>query len=149
MISLMPPSATLSRAAVVAIAGSFAFAFSMICTRRLRGTPDIVLITWQTLGALVFGAFVAPVAWVALTWRDGALLILLGVVAPFAHFCINRALKLAPASVVVPYQYTTIVWAIILGFIFFGDIPGAAMLTGAAVLLSARVAIFLWGQHAG
>jgi drug/metabolite transporter (DMT)-like permease len=146
LIALDPTGASLTPAAFVAIAGSFAFAFSMICTRQLRGTPDIVLITWQTLGALVFGAFAAPVAWVALTWGDGALLILLGVVATFAHFCINRALKLAPASVVVPYQYTTIVWAIILGFIFFGDIPSWNTLLGATIIVAAGIYIFFREQ---
>jgi drug/metabolite transporter (DMT)-like permease len=146
IIALDPTGAALTPAAFVAIAGSFAFAFSMICTRRLRGTPDIVLITWQTFGALVFGAFAAPVAWVALTWGDGLLLILLGVVATFAHSCINRALKLAPASVVVPYQYTTIVWAIILGFIFFGDIPSWHTLLGAIVIVGAGIYIFFREQ---
>jgi drug/metabolite transporter (DMT)-like permease len=95
----------------------------MICTRLVRGTSDIALITAQTAAALVFGAAASPLVWVAVTWIDGALLVLLGVVATFAHFCINRALKLAPASVVVPYQYTTIVWAVLLGYIFFGDVP--------------------------
>jgi drug/metabolite transporter (DMT)-like permease len=105
-----------------------------------------VLITWQTAGALLFGAVAAPFAWVALTWRDGALLILLGVVATFAHSCINRALKLAPASVVVPYQYTTIVWAIILGFIFFGDVPSWHTLLGAIVIVGAGIYIFFREQ---
>jgi drug/metabolite transporter (DMT)-like permease len=146
LIALDPTGAMMTPAAFVAIAGSFAFAFSMICTRRLRGTQDIVLITWQTAGALVFGAFVAPAAWVGLTWGDGLLLILLGVVATFAHSCINRALKLAPASVVVPYQYTTIVWAIILGFIFFGDVPSWHTLLGAIVIVGAGIYIFFREQ---
>jgi drug/metabolite transporter (DMT)-like permease len=146
MIALNPTAASLTPAALVAIAGSLAFASSMICTRWVRGTPDIVLITWQTAGALLFGAMTAPFAWVALTWRDGALLILLGVVATFAHFCINRALKLAPASVVTPYQYTTIVWAILLGYIFFHDVPSWHMLAGAAVIIGAGIYIFLREQ---
>ncbi len=57
------------------------------------------------------------------TPRDFLLLGLLGVVALGAHMLTNRSLKLAPASVVVPYQYTLIVWAMILGFIVFGDVP--------------------------
>ena len=43
-----------------------------------------------------------------------------------ALFCVNRSLKLAPASVVVPYQYTMIVWAILFGYVVFGDVPTAA-----------------------
>ncbi len=43
-----------------------------------------------------------------MSWEDAALLTLLGVVAMIAFLCINKALSIAPASVVVPYQYTTI-----------------------------------------
>jgi drug/metabolite transporter (DMT)-like permease len=48
--------------------------------------------------------------------------------------------------VVVPYQYTTIFWAIILGFIFFGDIPSAGMLAGAGVIIAAGIYIFIHEQ---
>ena len=48
-----------------------------------------------------------------------------------ALFCINRSLKLAPASVVVPYQYSLIVWAVLLGWRVFGDVPDGFTLTGA------------------
>lgn len=143
MIALDPSAGSFTPAALVAIAGSLSFSLLMICTRLVRGTSDIVLVTTQTLGALLYGAVAAPMTWVALDMRDVLLLALLGVTALFAHFCINRALKLAPASVVVPYQYSTIFWAIILGFIFFGDIPRPAVLAGAAIIIAAGIYIFL------
>jgi drug/metabolite transporter (DMT)-like permease len=146
MIALHPSGHSLTPAVMVAIAGSFSFSILMICTRLVGGTSDTVLVTTQMVGALLFGAVTAPFTWVALNWFDFGLLVLLGVVATFAHFCINRALKLAPASVVVPYQYTTIVWAIILGYIFFSDIPTAAMLTGAAIIIAAGIYIFIREQ---
>ena len=87
-----------------------------------------------------------PFTWVALNGRDTLLLILLGVTAMIAHICINRALKLAPASKVVPYQYSTIFWAVILGYIFFNDIPGWGMLLGAGVIIAAGIYIFIHEQ---
>jgi drug/metabolite transporter (DMT)-like permease len=42
------------------------------------------------------------------------------VVSIAALACVNRSLKLAPASVVVPYQYAMIVWAVALGYVVFG-----------------------------
>ncbi len=142
MIALNPSAQSLTPASMVALAGSFAFSMLMIATRLVRGTSDIVLVTSQTVGALAFGAAAAPFTWVSLNGRDTALLLLLGATAMVAHVCINRALKLAPASVVVPYQYTTIVWAILLGYIFFGDIPAPAMLAGAAIIIVAGIYIF-------
>lgn len=146
MIALSPSAGALTPAAFVAIAGSLSFSVLMVLTRLVAGTSDIVLVTTQTVGALAFGLVAAPFTWVALGWRDGALLVLLGVVAMIAHTCINRSLRFAPASVVVPYQYSTIFWAIILGFIFFGDIPGAAMLTGAGIIIAAGIYIFIREQ---
>ncbi len=143
MVALNPTSGALTPAAMVAIAGSLSFSILMICTRLVRGTSDTVLVTTQTVGALVFGLVAAPFTWVPLNWRDGALLVLLGVTALVAHVCVNRSLRFAPASVVVPYQYSTIFWAILLGYIFFGDVPGAAMLTGAGIIIAAGVYIFI------
>jgi len=143
MIALDPSTGSFTPAALVAIAGSLSFSLLMICTRLVRGTSELVLVTTQTVGALVFGVAAAPFTWVALDMRDAGLLALLGATALFAHVCVNRSLKLAPASVVVPYQYSTIFWAIILGFIFFGDIPRPAVLVGAAIIIAAGVYIFL------
>ena len=147
MIALKPTTGALSPAAFVAIAGSFSFSIFMVCTRLVRGTSGMVLVTIQNVAALIFGAVVAPFAWVSLSWFDGALLALLGVVAMTAYVCINKALALAEASVVVPYQYSTIFWAIVLGYIFFGDVPSVAMLTGAGIIIAAGIYIFIREQQ--
>jgi drug/metabolite transporter (DMT)-like permease len=146
VIALNPTGAALTQAAFVALVGSFSFSLLMVTTRLVRGTSDTVLVTTQTVGALLFGAVVAPFTWTPINWRDGALLTLLGVSAMIAHACVNRSLKLAPASTVVPYQYTMIVWAIILGFIFFDDVPRIAMLAGAATIIAAGIYIFVREQ---
>ena len=60
-----------------------------------------------------------------------------------ALFCVNRSLKLAPASVVVPYQYSMIVWAVIFGFVVFGDVPSIATIVGAVIIIGAGFYIYL------
>ncbi len=60
--------------------------------------------------------------------------------------CVNRSLKLAPASVVVPYQYTMIVWAVVLGYVVFGDVPDLFTLAGAAIIIAAGLYIF-WREQ--
>jgi drug/metabolite transporter (DMT)-like permease len=146
MIALNPSAQSLTPAAMVAIVGSVSFSVLMILTRQVRGTSDTVLVTTQMVGALIAGAVRAPFTWVPLTWSDGGLLVVLGAVATAAHICVNRSLKLAPASLVVPYQYTTIAWAIILGYVFFSDIPRTAMLVGAAIIIAAGIYIFIREQ---
>ncbi len=132
--------------ALIAIAGSLCFAGMMLVTRKLRGTPDVTLVFWQMVGALLLGLVISPVGWVTPTARDFLLLGMLGVVALGAHMMTNRALMLAPASVVVPYQYTLIVWAMVLGWLVFGDLPAPSMVAGALVIVAAGVFIF-WDEQ--
>ena len=147
IITLRPSAATLTWPALIALTGSFFFSLLMITTRMLRGTADIVLTTGQIASTLVFATIAAPFGWIAPTWPDFCGLALLGLVAMVALFCINRSLKLAPASVVVPYQYTLIVWAILFGYAVFGDVPDVLMLVGSAIIIAAGLYIF-WREQA-
>ncbi|WP_273033182.1 DMT family transporter [Pseudaminobacter soli (ex Zhang et al. 2022)] len=146
LVALEPSSATLSAPALISIVGSLCFAFMMISGRTLRGTPDLTLVFWQTAGAGLLGAITAPIGWVTPSGRDFLLLALLGVVAMLAHVCINRSLKLAPAATLVPFQYTLLVWALVFGWLFFGDVPRPNILIGAAIIVSAGLFIFFREQ---
>ncbi len=147
IVCLRPGVAALSWPALIALVGSFTFSLSMISTRFLRGTSQIVLVTTQTVAALAFGVVAAPLAWVPSNARDLALLALLGMVAMVAHVCVNRSLTVAPASTVVPYQYTTIIWAVLFGYLVFGDVPDAWMLVGGTIIIGAGFFIFLREQQ--
>lgn len=142
-IALDPTGASLSMPALLALLGSILFAGMMIAGRQLRATPDVTLVAWQTLGALLMGLVLLPLGWVTPSWADAGLLGLLGIVAMVAHLCVTRSLKLAEASVVVPYQYTLIVWALVFGWLVFGDWPTPAMLVGAALIVAAGLALLV------
>ncbi len=147
-IALNPTGASLSMPALLALLGSILFAGMMIAGRQLRGTPDVTLVAWQTLGALLMGLVLLPFGWVTPTWVDTGLLGLLGIVAMAAHLCVTRSLKLAEASVVVPYQYTLIVWALVFGWLVFGDWPTPAMLAGSALIVAAGLALLVLERRA-
>jgi len=146
VIALQPSPATFTWPALIALAGSFFFAVLMIVTRYLRGTNDIVLASGQIGTTFVLACFLAPVGWIAPSLADYLLMSLLGVVAVAAMMAVNRSLKLAPASVVVPYQYTLIVWAVILGWLVFGDKPSVAVIVGSAIIIGAGLFIFFREQ---
>lgn len=143
MIALRPSTQAMSWPSLIALAGSASFAALMIITRSLRGTPDIVLTSAQFAGTLLFGLIAAPFGWMTPSLPDLGLFAVAGCISIAAAMCVNRSLKLAPASVVVPYQYTMIIWAVIFGYVVFGDVPSIAMLIGAAVIIVAGLYIFL------
>jgi drug/metabolite transporter (DMT)-like permease len=149
LLALRPTAASLTLPALIALIGSIFFACLMIVTRLLRETQNTVLIAGQIGGTLLFGAVIAPFGWITPSLRDFALLALFGVLSIMALACVNIALKLASASVVVPYQYTLIVWATVLGYVVFGDVPDAFTLSGAGVIIVAGLYIFWREQMRG
>lgn len=149
LIALQPSPQTISWPALIALAGSMSFAALMLITRSLRSTPNIVLTSSQFLGTLTFGLILTPFGWITPTLGDAGLFVLAAVVSISALLSVNRSLKLAPASVVVPYQYTMIIWAVIFGYLVFGDMPSLATLIGAAIIIAAGLYIFVREQQLG
>jgi drug/metabolite transporter (DMT)-like permease len=142
---LRPSAETLTWPAMIAVVGSLLFAGLMLSTRQLRGTSATSLIVWQTMGALMFGAALAPFGWVPPTLRDFGLLSLLGVIAMLAHVLVAQALRLAPAAIVSPFNYTLIVWAGLFGWLFFNEWPDNVMIFGAVVIVAAGLYL-LWRE---
>jgi drug/metabolite transporter (DMT)-like permease len=149
LIALRPSAQTVSWPAMIALGGSLSFALLMLITRSLRATPDIVLASSQFTGTLLLGALLSPFGWVTPSVGSLALFAAAGCTSAVALLCVNRSLKLAAASVVVPYQYSMIVWAVIFGYVVFGDVPSWATIVGAAIIIGAGFYIFLRERELG
>ena len=149
LIALRPSSQTVSWPAVIALGGSLSFAVLMLITRMLRATPDIVLASSQFAGTFALGALMSPFGWVTPSIGSLGLFAAAGCISVSALLCVNRSLKLAPASVVVPYQYSMIVWAVMFGYLVFGDVPSPATIFGAAIIIGAGIYIFLRERELG
>ncbi|MDD1530910.1 MULTISPECIES: DMT family transporter [Bradyrhizobium] len=149
LIALRPSAQTVSLPALIALGGSLSFATLMLITRSLRKTPDIVMASTQFVGTFSLGAVLSAFNWVPPTPGSLVIFAAAGLVSVTALFCVNRSLKLAPASVVVPYQYSMIVWAVIFGFVVFGDVPSVATLVGAAIIIGAGFYIYLRERDLG
>ena len=149
LIALRPSAQTVSWPAMIALGGSLSFSILMPITRSLRATPDIVMATSQFVGTFLLGALMSPFGWVTPSAGSLVMFAAAGVISISALLCVNRSLKLAPASVVVPYQYSMIVWAVMFGVIVFGDVPSPATILGAAIIIGAGLYIFLRERDLG
>ena len=149
LIALRPSAQTISWPAMIALGGSLSFSILMLITRSLRATPDIVMATSQFVGTFLLGAVMSPFGWVTPSAASLVMFAVAGVISISALLCVNRSLKLAPASVVVPYQYSMIVWAVTFGVIVFGDVPSLATILGAAIIIGAGLYIFLRERDLG
>jgi S-adenosylmethionine uptake transporter len=147
LLALHPSPAGLSTGELCAVVGSVAYAGFLVATRKLASTDGSILMAVQLAGALLFGAtLVLLQGWTPPGPRDLALMVVLGVGSLAGNLCVNRALRLAPASVVTPFSYTMIVWGLLFGWLFLGELPDALALAGAAIIVGAGLVIFVREQ---
>lgn len=148
VLALNPSLDAVSFGAACALAGSFCYALFLIATRKLAGTPGPVLMTGQLLTSLLFGGVLVLMhGWTPPGALDLALMLLLGLGSLGGNLCVNQSLRLAPASAVVPYQYTLILWGMLFGYVFFGEVIGPLPLAGAGIIVGAGLFIFLREQQ--
>ncbi|KQV35737.1 MULTISPECIES: DMT family transporter [unclassified Rhizobium] len=150
LIALEPSRDSFTLPAVIALVGSAAFAGAILLGRTLRETPDTTLVFWQVVGALIFsvaGLAIHPAGWVTPDFEATVLLGLLGIVAMMAHILVTRALKLADAATVIPLQYTLLFWAVIFGWLFFGDTPRITVIIGSMLIVASGLFIFFREQQ--
>ena len=133
LIALRPSAQTISWPAMIALGGSMSFAVLMLITRSLARDAGYRagLVAIHAAHSLL-GAVLAPFGWVTPTPGSLVLFAVAGCISVCALLCGNRSLKLAPACVVVPYQYSMIIWAVMFGYAVFGDVPSIATIVGAA-----------------
>jgi drug/metabolite transporter (DMT)-like permease len=149
LVVLRPSVETLSGPAMIALAGSLAFSGLIVTTRMLKDASSTQLIVWQMAAPLLLGLLLAPIGFVMPNGKDFLLLMLLGVVAMSAHMMVARSLRLAPASVVSPWQYTLLLWAVVFGWLVFGDWPDHWTFAGSAIIIVAGLVLARLEAKAG
>jgi len=143
LVALQPSSHAVAWPACVALLGNTFYAVILTTTRSLRRTPNRVLVALQLFSVVVAGGVTLPFAWITPTWPALFMLSVVGMISISGSILLNRALQLAPASVIAPFQYAGIVWAIVFGYFFFDDVPNLALVAGAAIIIGAGLFILL------
>ncbi|MFY0612985.1 MAG: DMT family transporter [Hyphomicrobiaceae bacterium] len=136
LLILGPGTASFSPYALLALLGAFATAliFAIVRSLTVSETP-LTIMSYQ---AIFVGVLVLPIAlmdWTPLSGSQWMLAGAIGGTGLFAQVASIRALKAAPASLVAPTDYTRLVWAMILGFLLFSELPSLKSALGAIVIV--------------
>jgi Permeases of the drug/metabolite transporter (DMT) superfamily len=110
-----------------------------LATRRIpRAVPTSLVSTATSVSVTLCGALlVQPFGgWTPVTLSDTAPLAAGAIALVFGYQFIIAAMREGDISFIAPFRYTGLLWAIILGYIVFGDVPDAAMLVGGAVVVA-------------
>jgi drug/metabolite transporter (DMT)-like permease len=143
LVAVRPSAGSVSAPVLVAVGGSLLYATSLVVTRRLRGTPSTLLVATQMAALFVLTSASSTLGWVIPRRGELILMVAVGVVSMIAFWCVNEGLRLARASAVAPFNYSSIVWATLLGYVIFGDMPATMTLAGAAIIIAAGLLIML------
>lgn len=124
-------------AAFIALGAAFSGAMRDMVTRRISAveSSDLILF-YSTIAVMVvgaFGAFFFP--WRMPDAADFGLFALLGVLNGGAHYLMIEAHRWGEASVIAPFRYSALVWALLLGFFIWGDLPDIWLLCGSALVV--------------
>lgn len=124
--------------AIFALLTACGMALVMIQLRHLTRTEATsTIVFYFTLFSSLLALTTLPFGWVMPDLREGAILVGLGLIAGIGQILLTQSYRYAPASVVAPFEYTTMLWALLLGYIFFSEVPQFIVLFGAAIVIAA------------
>lgn len=136
LVMLRPTTGALQLAALLPLGASLAGALRDITTRRISANEtSLSILLFSTLAVIVFGLGTLPFGWAPLTLRDLGLMGLSGLFVGGAHYFLIERFRWAEASLLAPFKYLTMIWAVIFGFLIFGDLPDSWTLSGAGFLI--------------
>ena len=143
LIMLAPGEGGLRWAALLPLGTALCEAIRDILTRRLIVTEtSISMTTWST-GFVTLCALVTAGdgGWEPMSARDAGLLAAAGCCVGAALFLITEAIRFAEVTLVAPFRYSSVLWAMIIGAVVFGEWPGPSMLAGAGLVVGSGLYI--------
>jgi drug/metabolite transporter (DMT)-like permease len=140
-------TAAATAGAIFAVLSAFINAGTVIQTRRLtqtETTPSIVF--YFSLICAIAGAVTLPFAWYSPTPLELAGLITMGLLGGLAHIFLTESYRLATASLIAPFDYSSMLWALILGYWIFGEVPTELVFVGAGIVAAAGLFV-IWRER--
>jgi drug/metabolite transporter (DMT)-like permease len=132
---------------VYAICGSVTNAGTAIQTRRLaqsESTSSIVF--YFSVSCALAGLATLPFGWITPSIGETVALISIGVLGGTGHIFLTESYRFASASLVAPFDYTAMIWALVLGYAMFGETPTAEIIGGSAIIAAAGLFV-IWRER--
>ena len=134
--------------AMLVLMGAVCAALAQIYVRKLVQTEQTsAIVFFFSLTATGLSLLTLPFGWVIPSPFEAALLIIAGLLGGLGQIFLTSAYRFADASVVAPFDYASMLFAILIGYFIFDEVPTVQMLIGAGLVILAGVMI-IWREHA-
>jgi drug/metabolite transporter (DMT)-like permease len=135
IVVVRPGAGIMGVGALLLLGAALSNAMYQLATRRLRVVdPPMTTLLYTAVAGTLLLSLAMPAVWVTPAPEHWPLFALLGVFGGAGHFTLIKAFQRAPAAVVAPFSYTSIIWATGYGFVLFGDLPDPWTLVGAGII---------------
>jgi drug/metabolite transporter (DMT)-like permease len=136
-----------SLGALFAMISAFTNAGSVVQTRRLTDTETTSsIVLYFSIFCALGGLLTLPFGWIVPNLPQLAALIGLGVFGGLSHILLTESYRYAPASLVAPLDYTALLWAFIIGYWFFDELPTATVYAGSAIVAGSGLFV-IWRER--
>ena len=133
--------------AMLVLFGAVCAALAQVFVRKLvdtERTPTIVF--WFSLTATVLSLVTLPWGWVWPTPLDWVTLIMVGLLGGVGQILLTSSYREADASLIAPFDYASMIFALIIGYVAFDEVPTLTMLAGAGLVIAAGILI-IWRER--
>ena len=142
LIILRPFDVGLNPGALVALVSSILWAAALICVKVLSRTDSsVTIVFYSSVYFTILAGIPAAYFWIAPELIQLGLLICVGLLATIAQLCMTGALKIAETTAVMPIDFTRLLWAAALGFIWFGEFPDPWTWIGSIIVFTSTMYI--------
>ncbi len=136
--------------AVLVLTGAVFAALAQVFVRKLvMRETTAAIVFWFSLTSTCLSLVTLPFGWVVPTPREATLLVGCGLLGGAGQILLTSSYREADASLIAPFDYASILFALGIGYWVFGEVPTAAMLGGATLVIAAGVLILLRERHLG
>lgn len=129
------------------LAAALTNALYQITTRQLRGDHHLTTLLYTASAGAIITSVIVPWQWQTPDAFGWLLLVSSGVIGCVGHLCIIKAFQSAPASIVAPFAYSSLIWATLFGFIIWQEFPGMNTWIGGSLIILAGLYIFFREKH--
>mgnify|MGYP004511794441 CR=1 FL=1 len=136
--------------AIAALGGAILTAFALMQVRRLTLTERTeAIVVYFFICASILSLLSLPFGWVMPSPEQAMLLIGAGFAGGIGQLLMTSSYRYAEMSVIAPFEYTSLLLTLVLGYLVFGDVPTWSMIGGAVIIIGSGIAVILREQYLG
>ncbi|MGR3551004.1 DMT family transporter [Pseudooceanicola sp.] len=136
--------------AIIVLFGAVCGALAQIYIRKMVQVEQVsAIVFWFSCTSTVMALMTLPFGWVIPSRAETVMLITAGLIGGAGQIFLTSSYRFAHASLVAPFDYASMLFAILIGYFIFAEVPTLQMLGGATLIILAGIAIILRERHLG